>query len=182
VAKGDEHRRVPAIKVHQWLRGWDRVAFSPELHRRKPLQHFYLFSLAAAELRRLCGISRRQATQLTPRAADLGIQRQHDRERSEEIGQFVEFGYPWSTLSVKKRRSDEFNDLRMPGWLPTAIVVNILSHDDKRGDQSISPSDVLTVTDEPNCYVTLPYSDSKQWNPSTPVFPILSSPWLRFTD
>jgi hypothetical protein len=160
------------MKVHQWLRGWDRVEFSPEHHRRKPRPYFYVFSLAAVDLRRLCGISRRQASQLTPRAADLGIQRQHDRERSEEIGQFVEFGYPWSTLSLKKRRSNEFNNFRKPGWLPTAIVVNILLLDDKRSDQSISPSDVLAITDEPGCHITLPYSDSKDWRPSSPVFPM----------
>ena len=96
------------------------MEFSPKAHRRKPLPHFYVFSLPAVELRSLCGIARRQASNVTPRAADLGIQRQHDPERSEEIAQFVEFGYPWSTLSESKRKSSEFNNLRKPGWLPTS--------------------------------------------------------------
>jgi hypothetical protein len=128
----------------------------PAAHRRKPLPHFYLFSLSAVELRRLCGISRRKASQLAPRAADLGIQRQHDRERSDEIAQFVEFGYPWSTLSERKRKSDEFDDLRKPGWLPTAIVVNILRTTDERAKETLPQGDAVTITDEPNCYITLP--------------------------
>lgn len=172
MAKGEERRQVPAIKVHQWLRGWDRVEYLPAAHRQKPLPHFYLFSLSAVELRRLCGISRRQASRLTPRAADLGIQRQHDRERSDEIAKFVEFGYPWSTLSESKRRSEEFNDLRKPGWLPTAIVVNILQATDERANETLSPSDIVTITDEPTCHITLPYSEPKSWRPSSPVFPM----------
>jgi len=111
VAKQAAHRRIPAIKVHQWLRGWERVEFSSKSNRRKPLPHFYLFALPAVELRRLCGIARRQISDMTPRAADLGIQREHDPERSGEILRFVEFGYPWSTLSESKRKSAEFDDL-----------------------------------------------------------------------
>jgi hypothetical protein len=169
VAKGEDHRRIPAIKVHQWLRGWEKVEFLPKAHRRKPPPHFYLFSLPAVELRCLCGIVRRQASGLTPRAADLGIQRQHDPERSLEIGRFVEFGYPWSTLSESKRKSAEFNDLRKPGWLPTAIVVNILLATDQRGNEKVSPNDVLKVDPgEQTSHITLPYSQwSKSWRPSS---------------
>jgi hypothetical protein len=143
--KAETHRQIAAIKVYQWLKVWDNVEFSAKHHRRKPEPHFYLFSLAAAELRTLCGIARRQATGLKPRAADLGIQRQHDEERSEEIGRFVEFGYPWSTLSEAKRKSAEFNNLRKPGWLPTAIVINILQDNDQREGNTVSPDDVLRV-------------------------------------
>jgi DGQHR domain-containing protein len=166
VAKSEERRRIPAIKVHQWLRGWDRVEFSSAAHRRKPLPYFYVFSLTAVELRRLCGISRRQASRVTPRAADLGIQRQHDPERSDEIAKFVEFGYPWSTLSESKRKSQEFNDLRKPGWLPTAIVINILQPTDERASEKVSPNDVVTVSSEQSCYITLPYSQLDSWRPS----------------
>src|SRR5438105_3835341 len=111
-SSGDPLRQVPAIKVRQWLEDWDKVKFLSREHRRKPSPHFFVFSLPAVELRSLCGITRRQATGVTPRAADLGIQRQHDPERSDEIAQFVEYGYPWSTLSESKRRSTEFHDLR----------------------------------------------------------------------
>src|SRR5690348_3938687 len=98
MAKGDKSKSVPAIKVHQWLDGWDDISFSPKHHRSKPPPHFYVFSLSAQELRSLSGISRRQASRVSSRAADLGIQRQHDPERTEEIAKFVTYGFPWSTL------------------------------------------------------------------------------------
>src|SRR5437016_5312012 len=165
--KAREYRKILAIKVHQWLRGWEKVEFSPSHHRRKPHTHFYLFSLPAEELRGLCGIARRQATGMKPRAADLGIQRQHDAERSDEIARFVEFGYPWSTLSESKRRSTEFNDLRKPGWLPTAIVVNILQKNDEREGNTVSEADIVTTEEtDSGCRIRLPYpSWSKSWRP-----------------
>src|ERR1043166_792667 len=159
MSKTADHREVPAIKVHQWLKVWDSVDFSAKHHRRKPEPHFYVFSLPAEELRSLCGIARRQAGGLTPRAADLGIQRQHDPDRSNEIGRFVEFGYPWSTLSEAKRKLAEFNNLRKPGWLPTAIVVNILQSTDRREGDAVSPNDIITVMDaKEGSRIKLPYS------------------------
>lgn len=130
MAKSDKAKSVPAIKVHQWLKDWDSIDFSPQQHRAKPSPHFYVLSLSAQELRSLSGISRRQAKNVSSRAEDLGIQRQHDPERTEEIARFVEFGFPWSTLSEAKRKTKDFNDFRKPGWLPTAIVVNILKKTD----------------------------------------------------
>ena len=138
-------RRVPTLKVHQWLPGWNRIDFDADEHRAKPPQHFYIFSLPARELRSLSGIVRRQAKNAQPRTDDLGIQRQHDPERSEEISRFVEYGYPWSTLSEAKRKSTEFNDLRKPGWLPTAVVLNILVQGSERDGTAIDDSDVVSV-------------------------------------
>ncbi|WP_456777352.1 DGQHR domain-containing protein [Bradyrhizobium sp. USDA 3315] len=151
------------------MKGWENIDFSEAEHRRKPKPYFYLFALSAAELRGLCGIARRHTSALTPRAADLGIQRQHDPERSNEIGRFVEFGFPWSTLSEAKRASKEFNDLRKPGWLPTAIVLNILLPEDVRGKDTVSSQDIVKVEDgKQGCHIQLPYSpDSKDWRPST---------------
>lgn len=171
-----ENRKVPALKVHQWLKGWDKVDFAPKSHRRRPEPYFYLFSLPAAELRSLCGIARRQVSGMTPRAADLAIQRQHDPGRSMEIGRFVDFGYPWSTLSESKRESREFNDLRKPGWLPTAIVINILRPADKRLDRKVAAGDIVRVNENgENHWVTLPYSKwSKSWQPSSlPPFEVI---------
>lgn len=168
MAKEPKRRAIPAIKVNQWLKGWDRIKFSLDAHRRKPEPYFYIFSLPAAELRSLCGISRRQASDLTPRAADLGIQREHDPERSAEIFRFVEYGYPWSTLSEAKRKTAEFNSLRKPGWLPTAIVINILKEDDQRRKRNVDENDIVTLQkDNECCSVVLPYSQwSKSWSPS----------------
>jgi DGQHR domain-containing protein len=169
MAKGAAAREVPAIKVHQWMKGWDKIIFSPKNHRKKPEPHFYIFSLPATELRSLCGISRRHASDLTARAADLGIQRQHEPDRSEEISRFVEFGYPWSTLSEAKRRSEEFNDLRKPGWLPTSIVINILKAGDQRGRNKIESGDVVKIgSNGIGTTITLPYSNwSPAWRPDS---------------
>ncbi len=122
----EKRREIPALIVKQWLSGWEKISFAPDEHRAKPAGHFYLFSLPARELRSLSGIARRRENGGKAGAEDLGIQRQHDPERSDEISRFVEFGFPWSTLSKAKRASSDFNDLRKPGWLPTAIVLNIL--------------------------------------------------------
>jgi len=168
MTKGTPHRRIPVLKVHQWLAGWNKIEFAPKEHRSKPSPDFYLFSLSAQELRSLSGISRRQASNVTPRGIDLGIQRQHDPERSKEIARFVEFGYPWSTLSEAKRKTEEYNDLRKPGWLPTAIVINILRKADERHKVKVSPDDIITLEDDRDgCNVILPYATwTKSWHPS----------------
>lgn len=153
------------LKVNQWLSGWDKVDYSVVQHRRKPMPHFYLLSLPASELRTLCGIARRRAKSITPRAADLGIQRELDIERTEEIARFVEFGFPWSTLSESKRRAPAFNNLRKPGWLPTAILVNILGPNDKRQGRKVSEGDLIEVDDKNNT-MQLPYQAwTKDWTP-----------------
>ncbi|MGJ5178051.1 DGQHR domain-containing protein [Bradyrhizobium oligotrophicum] len=172
-----ERREVPAIKVKQWLPGWDKIEFDAAEHRRKPSPHFFMFSLPARELRSLSGIARRKTAGVTPRAADLGIQRQHEPERSEEIAKFVEYGFPWSTLSEAKRRSSEFNDLRKPGWLPTAIVINILDPDDKRSSGSVAKKDLVQVDDSEGGFskIILPYVEwSQGWRPEeAPPFEVI---------
>lgn len=160
--------QIPAIKVHQWLKGWDKIDFSEKEYRRKPEPYFYIFSLSAVQLRSLSGISRRHASNLTPRAADLGIQREHDPERSDEIGRFVEFGFPWSTLSESKRRSADFHDLRKPGWLPTSIVINILRREDERDENKVVSKDLIKIIETAEgCLLELPYAEwSPDWKPT----------------
>jgi len=160
-------RSVPALPVSQWLPGWEKISFDPKEHRSEPEKRFYMFSLPARELRSLSGIRRRAAKNAAPRTEDLGIQRQHDPERSEEIGRFVEFGYPWSTLSRSKRESAEFHDLRKPGWLPTAIVLNILTEGDERNGQKVDSEDLVKVNEvEPGLTLELPYEAwDKGWTP-----------------
>jgi len=167
--KSKDHRFVPALRVRQWLRGWNSVNFSESEHRGKPQSHFYLLSIPADELRALCGVSRRDASKVGARADDLGIQRQHEEERSEEIRRFVEFGYPWSTIGEAKRRSADFNDLRKPGWLPTAVVVNIVQKSDERRGAAVADNDLVTVHEEEEAlaYLELPYKAwSEDWQPT----------------
>lgn len=169
-------RQVQVLKVRQWLPGWNRIDFNPKEHRAKPPEHFYLFSLPARELRSLSGIVRREAKSAQPRTDDLGIQRQHDPERSDEIGRFVEFGYPWSTLSEAKRQSAEFNDLRKPGWLPTAVVLNILVESDERNGARVNERDLASIVEtNRTCALQLPYEEWRPtWSPTNlPPFEVI---------
>ncbi len=158
------------------MQGWEKIDFDAKEHRAKPENHFYLISLPARELRSLSGIVRRVAQDAAPRTEDLGIQRQHDPERSEEIGRFVEFGFPWSTLSEAKRASAEFNDLRKPGWLPTAIVLNILTKGAIRNGNTIADADLASIVQvDGQPHLQLPYDKwSADWEPSRlPPFEVI---------
>lgn len=169
-------RSLPALKVHQWLPGWNKIEFDVKDHRAKPAPHFYLVSVPARELRSLSGIVRRQAKNAAPRIDDLGIQRQHDPERSGEISRFVEYGYPWSTLTEAKRRNAEFNDLRKPGWLPTAIVLNILTKGSERNGAFIDDGDLAEFVEFDGAIeLQLPYEKWRAtWTPKgLPPFEII---------
>ncbi|WP_135210305.1 DGQHR domain-containing protein [Vitreimonas flagellata] len=164
-----ERRSIPALRVNQWRAGWENVGFSEKAHRRKPEPSFLLCSIPAVELKSLCGVSRRDATNPTPRAQDLGIQRQHDEKRSEEISRYIEYGFPWSTLSDAQRRSNAYNSMRKPGWLPTAIVVNILRDIDRRPlGGSVAAEDLIQIEDAGAiASLKLPYSAwVPSWRPS----------------
>ena len=162
-------QRILAIKVHQWLEEWEKVMYDPNQHRAKPQPFFYLFSLKAATLRALSGIERRSTTQRLEYKEDLGIQRRHEPERSAEIRRFVEYGYPWSELSENKRQSGEFDELRKPGWLPTAVVVNILGPSDSRRGYAVAKEDLILVGEETDqtAAITLPLSaQNDEWRPT----------------
>ena len=157
-------KQVPALTVSQWLPTWDRADFSPDQFRRRPPEQFLLFSLEAAELWRLIGIQRRSSTEGRPRAQDLGIQRAHDSDRSREITNYVEFGFPWSKLSPSKRKSADYSDLIKPGWLPTAVVVNILLPDDDRQGKSVNERDLVSVhLDNSTAMVEIPDTSEEGW-------------------
>lgn len=136
---------MTAIRVEQWLDEWDKINW--EKNQGRPKKHFYLFSLPAAQLRSLVGIYRRSTEHGTPRKEDLGIQRMHDRARSAEIRRYVSHGYPWSSLSDAKRRAPENETLMKPGWLPTAVVVNILEEGDQRPGGELGVGKGIKITD-----------------------------------
>ena len=151
-------KSIPALKVRQWLSDWNDIDWKPDENRAEPRHWFYQFSLPAAELRALSGIYPRSTQGRTRGSQDLGIQRGHDRKRSDEIREFVKYGYPWSNLTETKRSSGEFEDLRQPGWLPTAIVVNILTKEDIRTEGRVDPIDLIEIGDGKNgdAKVTIP--------------------------
>lgn len=158
---------VPALVVNQWLDDWEAVKFDEKEWRRKPQPIFYLFNLSASVLQRLSGVYRRKADK--PRAQDLAIQRRLNVERAQEISRFVIGGFPWSAVNVRQRESGRFRNLRMPGWLPTAIIANILPAGSVRDDAKISKSDLISVTrnDGETATITLPSGvKDDNWHPA----------------
>ena len=163
-------KKRPVLRVAQWQREWDSVEFNDLDGRRRPEPDFFVASMPAFELRRLADIHRRSAKPGVARSQDRRSQRIHDPTRSEEIAQFVRFGYPLSTLSEKKRATGEFSDLKKPGWLPTAIVVNILGGEDSRQGTSVAPADLVSIDDgaPPGPIAELCYPSSwedEEWMP-----------------
>ncbi|MCP1197260.1 DGQHR domain-containing protein [Acetobacter senegalensis] len=155
--------KVQAIRFKQWLSEWDEFDFDPAQHRRKPDDHILLFSMPAVQLRALSGVYRRMRDE----NGGEGLQRLHDPKRSNAIRDFVRFGHPYSSLP-NAARNNEAAAMRKPGWLPTAIVVNILTKNDERRGRKVAPSDLVHLKiEEPNrAELILPYDDRlKQWTP-----------------
>lgn len=163
-----ENLTISALKVNQWLKEWSSVQFIKKHHRREPEKGFYIFSLSARQLRFLSGINRRESQSGKKRSSDLGIQRAHEQSRSKNIAEYVKHGYPWSDLSKAQRDDEKYDNLRKPGWLPTAIVVNILTKDDKRNGESVAVKDLVSLKELGNSIfeIKLPVKEgSKKWEP-----------------
>ena len=166
-------REIPAIKVHQWLPEWDHVKFDKSDDsgtRRTPPNHFYVFSMAAEELRALSGIQRRSANEVEIGHTDTGIQRRHDADRTEEIQNYIRFGFPHAVFRPQDRAKPEFADSKMPGWLPTAIVVNIFDPEfaDVRKGLRVAEGDHVRIQDGESMGATVMLPDrfeSPPWQP-----------------
>lgn len=156
--------KIQAIRFKQWLPEWDSFDFDPKQHRRKPDEHILLFSMSAVQLRALSGVYRRTRDH----EGSEGLQRLHDPKRSAAIRDFVRFGHPYSSLPIAARDGASAA-MRKPGWLPTAIVVNILTANDERRGRKVAASDLVSISDdgESRAELTLPYFDRlEQWMPS----------------
>lgn len=164
---------VPAIKVAQWLPEWDEVSFDEDRFQSKPEPHFYLLSLPASHLKALTGVYRRSVKAGKPRAKDPNVQRGHEEERSKTIQEFVRHGYPWCEMGQANRKAPDARQLLKPGWLPSAIIVNILAEGDERDNGKIGKKDLITVEEEGASHVvTLPQSfTGPSWEPDT-IFPL----------
>jgi DGQHR domain-containing protein len=132
--------KVTALRIKQWLKRWDSFEYDPEQRQAKPHPYFFIFSMDARELRALAGVNKRK--RLAP-GVDLGIQRKHEESRSQEIARYVRNGYPFSILSEVRREEPENEVLRKPGWLPTAVVVNILTEGDRRNGLKVAKQDLV---------------------------------------
>lgn len=154
---------VPALRFTQWLDEWESYDFDANQQRARPQRQIYLFSLPAVQLRSLSGVYRRKREGQTAE----GLQRFHDEDRSRLIRDFVRLGYPYGSIRAELRQHQN-PSLRKPGWLPTAIVVNILTASDRRRGRSVDKSEVIQVVDEKNklSSLKLPYDDSRsRWSP-----------------
>lgn len=142
-------QEIKALKVKQWIDGeWDQVLMEESMRRRPPPHHFYIFSISAYDLKKLSGIYRRGNSERP--AEDIGIQRQHIKERSREILRYVRDGFPLSRIKREKLLDpNEAPSLKMPGWIPTSIVANILIDRDTRGPnmRHVDSQDLLQVDD-----------------------------------
>ncbi len=170
----NNQKEITALKVYQWLDEWDNVIFDDKERRRKPDKFIYFFSLSARELKALSDIQRRTTKAGLARSDDTGVQRRHEGSRSKKIAEFIRYGYPWSDLNETKRESGKFNDLRKPGWLPTAIVLNILTSTDVRNGKKVSKKDLIEIreVDQNQSIVTLPLNfNLDTWDPEE-LFPI----------
>lgn len=133
---------VQALKFTQWLDEWDNFAYSPVAPNRKPRRSQFFFSMKASVLRSYSDVYKRKRQD----AGDVeGIQRQRDEKRTKRIQEFVKFGYPYGDLR-ENQRTEEKEILKKPGWLPTAIVINILEPTAvRRGKKIKYPGKVLKV-------------------------------------
>ncbi|HUD46424.1 MAG TPA: DGQHR domain-containing protein [Candidatus Baltobacteraceae bacterium] len=165
--------QITAIKVHQWLHSWDAVQFADDAQQAKPKTHFYLCTIKAGHLKALTGVYQRSTKGGMPRAKDPNVQRGHEEGRSQMIREFVQNGFPWCEMTDAKRKLEGADDLRKPGWLPTAILVNILPPLSVRNGVEIPDADLIRVEDQGNT-VTLQLPKSftgPTWEPKK-VFPL----------
>ena len=164
--KNSNRKSTKALKINQWLSGWDNISWNSKEHRNEPQKWYYQFSLSATDLLQLSHVYRRSTSGRIRGADDTGIQRTLNKARSKEISTFVEYGYPMSMLSESKRNSNEYNDLRQPGWLPTSIIVNILTTDDERRSKNVDPDDLIQIcdSDDGTAEIIFPLSDN-DWTP-----------------
>lgn len=131
---------VNALVTPQWRESWEEIVWDKSVSNGIPQKAFLTFVMSASELRKLSGVFRRTPRADEGRSEDDNIQRPHESARSREIRRFVEHGYPMSNMTQSQlARTDK--TMQRPGWLPTAVVVNVLSPGESR--EGLSP---LTAT------------------------------------
>ena len=172
--------RIPALRVNQWLPEWDTYHFSEDDRQRKPEPHFYLSSIPASILRRLSNVPRRgnlsavgRQEAIGPRAEDVGIQRAFEVDRADRIRAFVRAGYPWATL--RQAEQDRFPHLKKPGWLATALVLNMVGATTVRENANPDPRDLVSIekTGSNTAQIVLPSgAELPDWEPHGRIRPL----------
>lgn len=163
------YKEIPMLEVHQWMSDWDDVRFDDEL-RRKPKPSFYLLSIDARLLKRISDVHRR-----TPKIDSKNVQRKASEDRISEIRNYIEGGFPWSTLSKAEQKDEDNSRLKMPGLLPTAIIANIIPAGTELNRKILSEQDEIRIIEEDSHGKKLPFPklvipehifDKNDWVPS----------------
>ncbi|NVM63220.1 DGQHR domain-containing protein [Mucilaginibacter sp. SG538B] len=168
-----EKLELPGLINKQWLAEWDNVHFGG-VNREKPQPHFYIFTIKSNVLKRLSKVYPRKAEK--GRKDDSGIQRRHDPDRSADIKKYVHGGFPWSELSKSQKLNPDNDNLKMPGWLPTAIIANILAPNTQRGEHTLTDNDAVIIKNNVNstCTITLPQNVLEtSWDPTVAPIEII---------
>lgn len=170
----EETFKINALINQQWLKEWDEVKFDSP-NRSKPSPHFYMFSIKASTLKRLSKVYPRKAEM--DKRDDTGIQRRHDPMRSAEIKKYVHGGFPWAELSERQKGNPDNDHLKMPGWLPTAIIANILKPQTKRGEFNLKDDEAIQIKDDLEgslCQLILPSEVyDEEWDPKVAPIEII---------
>lgn len=168
----EQYKTIRGFKINQWLDNWNEVDFDLPL-RAKPEDHFYMFKMDIRLLKRISDVHRRKTNK--PRSEESNVQRSLKEDRTIEIKNYVKQGFPLSTLNDKDRLAENNSILKMPGFLPTAILVNIIGPGQKRGNSVIQIKDLVEIVDSkegPNIVLPDDVFDSS-WNPELKPFEVI---------
>jgi DGQHR domain-containing protein len=140
--------RSALLSVSQWLPTWDTATWGK--NRPKPPAKFYVGSMSLKVLRGLSGVRTRTIEDRRANAASAGYQRTHDEDRLKKIGRYVEYGFPLS--SERSLKPEQHTELINPGWLPTAILVNVIGRSVLRPrggkDRSVEADHLVSIVHE----------------------------------
>lgn len=147
--------QIPVLRLTQWLDVWNEYDFDADAQRRRPEPYMYMFTMSATRLRHYSDVYRRERD---VNQAE-GIQRAREDSRTERIRRYIEAGYPFGDLKENLRETNMH--LRKPGWLPTAIVVNILTMGDVRRGKTIADCNMACLVEVDGEHrIQLPAHDS----------------------
>lgn len=121
---------IPLIRVNQWLNSWDKAHWDTDKGLGKPSEYFFVGSISLEKLRGLAGVTQRDIEQRKDSNSLHGYQRAHDKNRSKKINRYLKYGYPLS--STQSLDPQEHTQLINPGWLPNAIIINVIPAGDTR--------------------------------------------------
>lgn len=153
-------KRCQLLPVKQWLTTWDMATW--EDGKNKPPRQFYIGSISLKALRALSGVRTRTIDDRKNNADGTGYQRTHDDERLNKIGRYIQYGFPLSTANGLL--PDEHKELINPGWLPTAILINIIgatSSRPKKGHERYveTINQVKIISDSESYFLDYPIND-----------------------